>query len=190
MTKLEKLLETIDPAKTLDQVSARIDDAINSFTIETVIISDWCIYKDVLTKFFRHTENLILKIPSFQSTDSEIDWGRCLRLLLKEFGPNGEKVAFDMVRTGTPGGLYAVLKSVARQMLEEYAGNEIRARISHYWHYLSVDEQLATTDEYISKYGHLLPSELTEGSAVRIKANFIKVLEEHPYIIKRMRNIQ
>jgi len=190
MTKLEKLLETIDPTKTLDQVSSRIDEAINSFTIKIGIITDWHIYKAVLTRFFRHTENIILRIKSFHSPDADIEWGRCVRLLLKRFGPNGEKAAFEMVRTGTQGGLYAVLKSVAKQMVEEYAGNEIRARISHYWHSLSVDEQLAATDEYLAKYGHLLPSELTEGSAARIKANFIKVLEEHPKMIKRMRNVR
>jgi hypothetical protein len=74
-------------------------------------------------------------------------------------------------------------------MIQEYAGNEIRVRISHYWHSLSVDEQLAATDEYLEKYGHLLPWELTEGSAARVKADFVKALAEHSKIIKRLRNI-
>ena len=189
MTRLDRLLETIDPSKTLDQVSAHIDNAINSFEKNAGVIEDWDTFKAVLTKFFRHTENTILKIKSFNSPHPDIDLGRCIRLLIKKYGPNGEKAAFEMVRTGNQGGLYAVLKSIAEQMIDEYAGNEIRARISHYWHSLSVDEQLAATDEYLAKYGHLLPWELTEGSAARIKADFVKVLAEHPKIIKRMRNI-
>ena len=43
--------------------------------------------------------------------------------------------------------------------------------------------------EYISKHGHLLPSELVEGSAVRIRMFFIKVLEEHPRLIKNLRKL-
>jgi hypothetical protein len=108
---------------------------------------------------------------------------------MKEYGTNGEKAAFEMVRTGSEGGLYAVLKAVARRMINEYAGNEISARISYFWENLSVDEQIEATEEYLGKYGHLLPSELTEGSAARIRANFIKVLEEHPNLIKRMRDV-
>ena len=56
MTRLDRLLESIDPSKTLDQVSARIDDAINSFEKDAGVIEDWNTFKAVLTKFFRHTE--------------------------------------------------------------------------------------------------------------------------------------
>ena len=188
-TRLDKLLESIDPAITQEQVSARIDDAINTFQIDIGIIKNWDTFKTVLTKFFQHTENKALRLKSFRSTDSDIDWGRCVRLLFKEYGENGEKAAFEIARTGAQGGLYRVLKAVARQMIDEYSGNEVQAKISHFWHSLSVNEQLATTDEYLAKYGLLLPSELTEGNATRIKANFIKVLEEHPQLIKRLKHI-
>lgn len=188
-TKLDRLLESIDPARTLDQVSARMDIALNSFKFNSGTIKDWGTFKAVLTRFFRHTENTILRMKSFQSPYPDIDWGRCVMVLLNIYGRNGEKAAFEMVRTGAQGGLYTVLKKIAKQMAKEYTGNEISARISHFWHSLSVKEQLAATDEYLEKYGHLLPEEITEGSAVRIKANFINVLEEHPRIVRRMRNV-
>jgi hypothetical protein len=108
---------------------------------------------------------------------------------MKEYGTNGEKAAFEMVRTGSVGGLYTVLKAVASRMIDDYAGNEISGRIRYFWENLSIDEQVEATEEYLGKYGHLLPSELTEGSAARIRANFIKVLEEHSHLIKRMRDI-
>ena len=34
-TRLEELLESIDPARTIDQVSAAVDDAFNSFQIQS-----------------------------------------------------------------------------------------------------------------------------------------------------------
>ena len=188
-TKLDRLLESIDPARTLDQVSARVDEALSSFQVKSGIIEDWEEFRTVLTKLYRHVENVVLRIQPSRLLDPDIDWGRCCQLLLKEYGANGEKAAFEMVRTGTEQGLYGVLKAVARQMINEYAGNEISARISNFWGKLSTDEKLAASQEYLDKYGHLLPDELTSGSAARVRANFIRVLEEHPRTMKRLRSI-
>ena len=105
----------------------------------------------------------------FESPDPDIDWGRCITHLLKIYGENGGKTAFEMVRTGVEGGIYAVLKKLVKQMIKEYAHNEIKA--------------------YVLKYGHLLPSELTEGNATRIGANFLTVFAEHPKLNKRIRKI-
>ena len=74
-------------------------------------------------------------------------------------------------------------------MIEEYAGNEIRAKVSHFWYSLSMDEQFSVMEEYLEKYRHLLPPELTEGNAVRLKADFTKVLEKHPYMIRRLSEV-
>ena len=74
-------------------------------------------------------------------------------------------------------------------MAKEYAHNEIKAKAWYFWDSFSVDEQLSTVDEYVLKYGDLLLSELTEGNAARIGANFLTVLAEHPNLIKRMRKI-
>ncbi|MBC8218657.1 MAG: hypothetical protein H8E73_09345, partial [Planctomycetes bacterium] len=50
-----------------------------------------------------------------------------------------------------------------------------------------VEQKFNVSSEYITKYGRFLPSELTEGSAARIRANFPKVLEKHPRLIQRIR---
>jgi hypothetical protein len=188
-TRMEKLLESIDPAVTLERVSSRVDEAINSFKMESAMIQKWDDFKNILTAFHWHVQRKILRIRLEHSPDLDIEWGRCCRILLKEFGFNGEKAAMEIARTGTEGGIYNVLKRIAKEMIEEYAGNEIRAKISQYWRSLSTDEQLAATDEYLEKYGHLLPSELTEGHAIRIKADFVKVLEQHPRFVMRLRKV-
>lgn len=108
---------------------------------------------------------------------------------VKEYGPNGERAAFEIARTGAEGGIYTVLRAVAKQMLEEYSGNEITSKIIRFWEELSAGERQTATGEYLKKYGHLLPSELTEGDGVRVRANFLKVLQEHPHLIKRLRDI-
>jgi hypothetical protein len=109
---------------------------------------------------------------------------------MTEFGgSSGDKVAFELARTGNEGGLYHVLRKLASRLAEEYAGNEIRARISDWWHRLSVPQKFAAMDEYLAAFGHFLPSELTEGTAARLRADFPKVLAQHPYLMQRFRRL-
>ena len=188
-TNLDMLLESIDHSRTYNQVLARVDEAVNNFAMHHAIIEDWDEYENFLTDFYRHIETVVLRMGSGVPDNREFYWGQCANLLNKAFGPSGFKAAFEMVRTGKEGGLYRVLKTVADLIAEKYAQNEIFARISLYWESLTLDEKLAAPDEYLSKYGHLLPAELTEGSAARLRANFPKVLEEHPKIIRQLRRI-
>ena len=188
-TILDELLERIDPALTTEQVSGRVDNAINTFKLDDAILPRWDEFRYILTSFCCHVDNHVLRINPSRGPHPEMDWHRCSRLLTKEFGPQGEKAAFEIGRTGMEGGLYRVLKSIAMRMIEEYTGCEISARVGCFWGRLSSDEKVAVMDEYLTKYGHLLPSELTERGAARIKVNFPKVLEEHPGIIRRLRGI-
>jgi hypothetical protein len=190
MKTLDKLLKKIYPEKNLEKVAARVDEAINSFRVQSCIITQWEDYKELLTKFYNHVENIILQIGPSRKPHPDIDWGRSCRLLMQAYGQNGEKAAFEMVRTGKEGGLYAVLKTISQKMANEYSQNEIRARVYHYWNNLSTNEKLEACDEYINKYGHLLPDEMKEGNAARVRVNFTKVLEEHPHMIERFKNIR
>jgi len=188
-SKLDRLIESIDSSRNLDEVSARVDEAINSFSVKRAVIEDWDEYVKFFADFYRHVEITVLRLGQGAPDDKMVYFNRCSDLLKKPFGPNGHKAAFEMVRTGKEGGLYRVLKTVADLMAEGYAEREISARIFQYWGSLSDDQKLAAMDEYLAKYGHLLPSELTEGSAARLKFNFPKVLEEHPKMIRRLRRI-
>jgi len=188
-TKLDRLLEKIDPVRTFDEVSADVDGAVNSYAIRRATIEDWEEYEEFLADFLRHIETSVLRLGSGAPDNKPIYWARCSNILREEFGSSGHKVGFEMASTGKDGGLYRILKTIADKMVENYAQNEISARINDFWGRLTVDEQLAVTDEYLSKYGHLLPNEFTAGNAARLRAHFHKVLKEHPKIIRRVRRI-
>jgi hypothetical protein len=188
-TKLEMLLESIDPSRTLEKTSAAVDRAMNSLSTGKGRIDTWDEYERSIADFFQHVESVVLRIAPGGPDDRTFYSSRCVALLNKAYGASGYKTAFDMVRTGKDGGLYRVLKTVADLMAENYAQNEIYARISNYWEGLSLDEKLAAPDEYLLKYGYLLPEEWTKGSAPRVRAFFVKVLEQHPAMIRRMRRI-
>jgi len=184
---LEQLLASIHPQVTTEQTNRRADDALNSFEVRTAVISDWEEFTVCMGSFFAHVEAKVLRRPV--CTNPSLHWPRCMQMLHRIYGPSGEKVAFEKARTGNEGGLYNVLKALALTMGEQYADNEIRARVSHYWEQLTVDEQLAAATEYLGKYGHLLPTEMTERTAARIRANFPKVLQMHPYLLQKIRRV-
>jgi len=189
-THLDKLLESIDPKDTLDSNSSRVNHALNSFQFASGMVSNRDEFEDLLKRFFRHTENCILSIPHSRIAPSEMDTGRCGIILRDIYGGfQGEKIAFDIARTGVEGGLYGVLKAIASKMADEYAKRAIASKIACFWGELEANEALAVVDEYLIKFGHLLPPEFTEGNGLRAKMNFERVLKEHPFLIKRMRKI-
>ena len=188
-TKLDKLLQSIDPSRVFDNVSADVDRAVNSFSMRRAKIEDWEEYQEFLADFFRHIESVVLRLGSKAPRAKDLYWARCSNILEKEYGPSGFKTAFEMVRTGKNNGLYRILKIIADQMSKNYSQNEISARINDYLAKLTIDETLAAADEYHRKFGHLLPSDFTDANAIRLKSHFQKALKEHPDIIRRMRRI-
>ncbi len=188
-TKLEQLLADIDPERTYDQTFVRADDALNSFPTASGRITDWEEFNRYMGKFANHVEAKILRMQQACPMGVDFEWGRCTQVLTRAYGPNGEKAAFEMARTGNEGGLFAVLKAVALGMAEEHAEAEVTARIMDCWNGLTLDGQVFVIDEYLAKHSHLLPSELTEGSAARIRADFPKVLAQHPQILQKTRHL-
>lgn len=186
---LAELLGSIDPPRTLEEIARRADEALGSFTPPASLITEWDEFRRCVLEFRRHVEGAILRLHQPESGGEEFDWGHALPILTKAFGPNGEKAAFEMARTATEGGIYRVCRDIAKTMAAEYAENELAARANNYWNGLSIDEKRTTVDEYLDRFGQLLPSELTEGGAWRIRADFTQVLQEHPLLIQRLRQI-
>ena len=188
-TKLDQLLESIHPDRLNNGIDSRIDDAINRFPLASVCITQWGEFEDLCGEFLGYLENRVLGLPADFQRNRALDIAQAWRKFQKLYGPNGEKAAFQMARTGVEGGLLAVLRDLARAMAEQYAQNEISTKVYRYWNSLSLEEKLAAPDEYLEKHGHLLPSDITEGSAARLRAYFPKFLQEHPRLMQKLRRI-
>ncbi len=188
-TDLDRLLEDLDPERTIEDVFRRADEAINSFPMRCAQITDWNEFTACMAEFVVHVESRILRLRQPVRSAFAFEWGRAVRILTKIYGRSGEKAAFDMARTGNEGGLYGVLKAVAMRIADDLSTNEIIARVNAFWQPHSPEEVLEASSEYLAKYGHLLPSEMTEASAARIRANFLKVLENHPKLVQRLRRV-
>lgn len=189
MTKLDRLLKFIHPSITIEQILSRVHLALDTFPKGSISIRSFDDFKMLVTRFYGHVEMRVLQIRSSYIPNPEIYWGRCHRILCNEYGPNGIIAAMDISLSGAEGGVYAVLKTIAFQQIKHYSNTEITAKVVKFWECLSLEERLAVIDEYLEKYGWLLPSELKESNAARLRMNFIKVLIGHPNIISEMRKI-
>lgn len=190
MSDLDHLLENLHPSRTLDETSARADHALNTFPVSHAMTEDFVRFQGLLTRFCLHVQKTILRLRSSYEGDPDHDWWLCCQMLAREYGrSNAWKAAFECVRTNNEGGIVRVFRCVAQGLAEEYSTREISARARHYLNQLSHRDKMAAAREYVAKYGHLLPSELTEGSAARIVDNFAEVLALHPRLLRKLRKV-
>ena len=188
-TELDRLLVQISPERVIVETFNRANEAINTFNAKSAQPNEWDEFRCCMADFLRHVDCCSLRLRRPVEVSSDFCWSLCARVLLKVYGSSGEKAAFEMARTGCGGGLYAVLRSVAMHVAEEYAKNEIQARVNAYLDGLTVEQQLEASSEYIAKYSRFLPSEMTEASAARIHADFGKVLQRHPWLILKIHDV-
>jgi hypothetical protein len=73
-------------------------------------------------------------------------------------------------------------------ILQDRSGKEISARVWRFWESLNEDEKLETANEFLQKFGRMLPSEYTGGSGAYVLVmNFTRVLEKYPQLLMEMR---
>jgi hypothetical protein len=189
-TKLDQMLSSIDPDRTIVETFNRANTAINTFPMARACIDQWDQFKYCMAELIRHVDFHSLGLKQPVQASSEDYWALFAERVLRDvYGPSGAKAAFEMARTGCGGGLRAVIRAVAMHIAEGYAKKEIAAKVNAYWNRLSVDEQFSACTEYLSKYGSLLPSEITEANAARIRADFPKVLKQHPWLLRKTHNV-
>lgn len=114
---------------------------------------------------------------------------RGLEALRAVYGPNALPVACAIVRSGMEGGFVGILHAVAEHKAKEYAKAEVRNKVLGFWNCLSAERKLELGREFIERWGHLLPSELTEGIGVRILEKLPEALiklGEHAISLRRV----
>jgi len=114
-----------------------------------------------------------------------------MQVLDQIYGGRGSVAAFRIAQSGVEGGLYGVLKKVGEASAQKYTEKHIDYEVGRFVDELMQDYSVfeATVDEYVRKYGRILPPEAIANGAIQLKFNFTKTLKNHPYLVKRMREI-
>ena len=191
-TKLDQLLRSLSFERTLDDVDRLTDEALNTLPIREARLKEWETFQDRMILCLRHVEDHVLRrspAGAARRADREFEWARCVEVLRRLHGPNGEKTAFDVARTGIDGGLYRLVQDVAQRVAEGLVQNEVRAKVTNWWIELSTSERVAVAEEYLAKYHCLLPLELMEGNAARLRGNMPQMLEQHPGLMQQFAQV-
>ncbi|MBN1551695.1 hypothetical protein JW979_09505 [bacterium] len=189
-SNLDRLLDQINPSCTINVVEQHINQALAGYYRQKNTITTWDNYRETLAEFMRQARNVALQMPPSSGQDIDMNFHEAISLLRQEYPGNTVQTVFDIMQTGAEGGIYAIFRTLSRLLAEQYAQNEINARVLDFWNNLSTEEKIAIPDEYITKFKDILPAEIVNGTAIRVRASFWKVLQDHPRMIKRFRDIR
>ena len=187
MTKLQRLLQSIDPEIVYRPVERNVNQALEGFPVPDVTPTPEK-YEALLDRLVGHVDRLVFRCSAWRG-DRETHLAAAWELLKKAYGANGRVAAFEIARTGVQGGARAVVRTVALGLAKQYAETEIKAKVDKYWRGLTVAEQLEAPAAYLAEYGRFLPKDLTERGAIRVHAGFPAVLRLHPQLIQQLRRV-
>jgi hypothetical protein len=188
-TKLETLLADIDPARTIDVVESRINGALARYHQNKNTVDSTEAFERCLADFEQIARNAALNLPRGTAVNLKLNFQQALRYLERDYPQRTYQAVYNIMSSGAEGGILAISRKLARRMAEHFAENEINGRVQVYWASLSTDEKLAAADDYIQLYKDILPHNSLQ-DVIRLKANFPEVLQNHPPMIKRLRDLQ
>ena len=185
MSELIETLSNLTSPQYAEKKYQGADRAINAVNVGGLVDS-FKQFKNILIEVIVLVQKNVLKVqrPIEGAQDFYLD--AAFRVLQKEYGPNGEKAAFEMSRTGKDGGVNAVIRSIAYGYTDVLFENETKAKVGIIFEQMSDNDKFAVMNEYIKEFGHLWPDELIENGALRLKINFLKTLHLHIEYIRKL----
>jgi len=193
MSDLTDLLKKIDPSKTIDFYQSQLDKAINSFDVPRPKFENYEQLKDYLGEYLWHLECILGDYGEklrYDKKSLDYNKGFCTDIFYKHYGGYFQKTTLDMANTGLQGGIRQLFKEIDEYVLKKRLDSSIRGPV---WNYINAMKDMAdrkkAVREYVELYGHILPPELLDGDNGRLFLQFGAVLENHPYMIRRMREI-
>ena len=185
MSELIETLNNLTSPQYTEKKYQGADRAINSVAVSGLVAS-FKQFENILVEVIVLVQKNVLKIQRPVKGAQEFYLDIAFKVLQKEYGPNGEKAAFEISRTSKDGSVNAVIRSLAYGYTDVLFENETIARVGSLFEKLSHDQKFAVMDEYIKEFGHLWPDELIGNGALRLKKNFQKTLQLHIENIRKL----
>ncbi|MBI4659760.1 MAG: hypothetical protein HY735_13045 [Verrucomicrobia bacterium] len=172
------------------RVERQIDERFNQFKMPASNrITDYVEFQEIVTRFFWQLYRPEVDIRAHWGEDHEFLGAQAFQLLQRAYGPSAMDRAFDLARSGAEGGTLEVLRKLAGLVQELFLENQAAGLVDRYWTVSSAERLTEDAKAYLERFQDILPGDLTEGSGAAIRANFRKVLLEHPKLILRLQRI-
>lgn len=185
--KLKRILEELDPSRTIDPIERQINHAFAKYTRSTNTVSSVDECHQVLSDLVWIGRNAAANTPNNPVDNSGINYSQAIGFLQNEIPDQTEWAVRDIMITGAEGGIRFIINVLAREMAMEYSRNLVMAKATEFWDGLTVDEQVNMPDHYLKLCGDILPKHIREEGKYHL-ARFWEVLMQHPQMVKQYRD--
>lgn len=185
-TQLDLLLEDI--VHSHDAYRKTMDEAIHSFSFSVFTFDSWAACEAFMEQFFAHINAHIVG-PEFAGNAH-----MAMVIFRQTFEPNygqyPERPIYERLMHGHEGGLNGFVQEAAEAVVELFAGRDIVNKVDKYMFSIRNDGIDAAAEEYMEKWGHLLPQDITSQGTRRLAPVLGKFLKQHPRLLHRLRGIR
>lgn len=182
MSELSDLLAKLDPAVIIDGPEQRASQALSTFPMGSTFLIESEEFKDLMARFHQHVQSNVRGVWPYY--DYEWNYAEATDLLKSMFGPDGVRNALIIAGTGIKGGMYAIMKEMARAIVKEHIHKTLRVIVGTFLFELGDEEREAAVQEYLTRYRDMLLPELVENEGLGLFIEFEQVLLNHPFMLQ------
>lgn len=188
-TKLKQLLEKIDNQNLFDDDARRVERVLSEYESTKNTVENYTEFKKCLIEFVSKIYGAIINTPNvFKNADDSIMYDLALRFLKAKYPGNTEITVYEIMNSGAEGGVYQVLKTLAKIMTDKIYSDGVDHFISRYVDEIGIEGRQAAVKEYLAEYESFLPSNYKNDPNM-IFLSFEKELREQTFYMKRLRGI-
>jgi len=189
MRSLDSLLAWIDPIFTIDKAEERANRAFNRLVAKNRHFIDDADFYKLIAQFKSKMFLAIIGMPSLDKYDFNEGVLEGKELLQEIYGPRGHSWAYKAARDNVEGGIYGIFKKITTRLVTQHVNMTIADKVNSYINeWAESGRILDVLMEYKSKYEGFVP-ELRDLTAEEILPVFRKILINHPWLIKSIRQI-
>ena len=185
-TQLDRLLEDI--VQYHDSYRRQMDEAIRSFSFSAFRFDSWGACEGFMEQFFAHINAHIMD-PTFAG-NARMGMIVFRQTFEPSYGQYPERAIYERLMHGHEGGLNGFVQETADAVVELFAGRDIVNKVDRYMFSIRLDGIDAAAEEYMEKWGHLLPKDITSQGTIRLAPVLGKFLKQHPRLLHRLRGIR
>ncbi len=179
-TKLDNLLEEIHPDVIYNQIGKPMDEAFANYPIQSSTVSSFDELQEVLVDAYCVFIDTSPDVYLTNISIFDFHFAKVWEILTPALGDTHFR---EMMVYGIDGGVYEVLKTLAREMERKASESLIKIRISSYWNNLTSTEKQKAPFEYYKKYKFILPQTPGFIKDLQLEKIFLDCLEKHPFVL-------
>jgi hypothetical protein len=183
---LEELLEKIDPSNTIDVIEKKIYSRVATYHREKNIVDSKEEFEDCLAEMYALGSTIFYKNRPLKYTKERhksFIYPPAYNYLAEKYGDYD--IAYKIMSKGVEGGVFGVLQIFCQMQIDKFCTGHIGHYVDKYFENLSYEKSRSDCKEYIKQWQHILPIKEITISWFEFK----QILKEHPFILKKYREL-